>query len=65
MSWMIISANTPQVMPGLLFMGFNQDAGCFVYGTQQGFNIFSSKSLRQICKRGMYIYELSNIYTYI
>jgi hypothetical protein len=44
----------------VLFVGFNQDHGCFVCGTNSGFRIFNSDPFRETIKRG-WSFRLSRV----
>ena len=36
----------------ILYIGFNQDQGCFACGTQRGFKIFNTHPFKDTFKRG-------------
>ncbi len=36
----------------IVFIGFNQDQGCFAAGTQKGFRIFNTFPFKDTFKRG-------------
>jgi hypothetical protein len=43
----------------ILYIGFNQDQGCFACGTQKGFKIFNSFPFKDTFKRGN---QYTNLY---
>ena len=54
-AWRHWKMNLSRTIPDseVLFIGFNQDHGCFVCGTNNGFRIFNSDPFRETIRRGL------------
>lgn len=50
---------TTQKKDSILYVGFNQDQGCFAVGTQKGFKIYNTKPFKDQFVRGKLI-EVNN-----
>lgn len=46
---------TTQKKDSILYVGFNQDQGCFAVGTQKGFKIYNTKPFKDQFVRGKFL----------